>query len=146
MKREEGYDIQFGIEATQFSFTSIGPKGAIEKIIQFQFVEENRWNLAFGDMQADDWTDNIISDNDDMRLVLQTVANTIYVFLEKYPYREVYIEPLDRQRKILYNRIFQQKWTEIEPIFFVKGMIEDELFEDYSPHKLYNGFLVIQKN
>ncbi len=146
MKKEEGYDIKSNVESTKFRFTSIGPKGAIRKIIEFQPYKRNRWNLAFGDMQTNDWEDNVISDNDDMRLVLQTVANSVHAFLEKYPEREVYIEPLDRQRKILYNRIFQQKWTEIEPLFSVKGMIEHDIFEDYSPQKLYNGFVIAQKN
>lgn len=146
MQKGKGYDIKLNGELTQFRFTSTGPKGTIKKIIEFQPIEENQWNLAFGDVKDNDWEDNVISDNDDMRLVLQTVANTVHVFLEKYPGREVYIEPLDRQRKILYNRIFQQKWVEIEPIFYVKGEVSSGFFEDYSPQKLYNGFLITQKN
>lgn len=145
MKKEKGYDIKFNEELTQFRFTSTGPKGTIEKIIEFQLFQKNRWNLAFGDIKNNDWEDNVISNNDDMRKVLQTVANTVHLFFEKHPEQEVYIEPLDYKRKILYNRIFQQKWAEIEPLFSVRGMIDYDIFEDYSPKKLFKGFLIAEK-
>lgn len=146
MKRDKGYDIRFNNAMTRFKFISTGPKGTIEKVIEFRLFQENRWNLAFGDVKDNDWEDNIISDNNDMRIVLQTVANTVHLFFEKHPDQEVYIEPLGDQRKILYNRIFQQKWRDIEPLFVVKGKIDKGDFEHYTPHKLFNCFLIAQKN
>jgi hypothetical protein len=146
MKKHKGYDIRFNVDLTRFRFTSIGPKGKIEKIIEFRLFQKNRWNLAFGDIKDNDWEDNIISDNNDMRIVLQTVVNTVHLFFEKHSDQEVYIEPLDNQRKILYNRIFQQKWAEIEPLFSVKGMVDEDVFENYNPKKLFNGFLIALKN
>ena len=53
---------------------------------------------------------------------------------------------MDYQRKILYNRIFQQKWAEIEALFTVKGKIGKADFEDYYPQKLFDYFLITQKN
>ena len=90
MKKDKGYDIRFNRSMTRFKFISEGPKGAIEKVIEFRLFQRNRWNLAFGDAQGKDWEDNIISDNDDMRIVLQTVANTVHLFFEKYPDQEIY--------------------------------------------------------
>lgn len=146
MKKDKGYDIRSNIDMTLFRFTSIGAKGDIKKVVEFTFMQKNRWNLAFGDVENKDWTDNVISDNNDMRIVLQTVANTVHSFFEKYPDREVYIEPLDEKRKLLYNRIFQQKWAEINSLFLVKGMVEDADFQDYDPQKRFDYFLIKPKN
>jgi hypothetical protein len=145
MKKDKGYDMRHNVGMTRFRFTSTGAKGDIEKIVEYTMMQKNRWNLAFGDVTDKDWTDNIISDNNDMRIVLQTVANTVHLFFEQYPDNEVYIEPLGDQRKLLYNRIFQQKWAEIEPLFSVKGMIDDADFEDYNPQKIFDCFLITQK-
>jgi hypothetical protein len=145
MKKDMGYAIRFNVHMTRFRFTSTGPKGDIEKIIEYRKFQKKRWNLAFGDVQENDWTDNIISDNDDMRIILQTVANTVHLFIETHPDQEVFIEPLDRQRKILYNRIFQQKWVEIDALFSVKGKIGVNDFEDYTPQKVFDFFVITQK-
>jgi hypothetical protein len=145
MKKDEGYDMRHNVGMTRFKFTSTGDKGDIQKIVEYTIVQKNRWNLAFGDVEDKDWTDNIISDNNDMRIVLQTVANTVHLFFEKYPDQEVYIEPLGNQRKLLYNRIFQQKWEEINPLFTVRGMIDESDFEDYNPQKMFDYFLITQK-
>jgi hypothetical protein len=146
MKKDKGYDMQPNASMTRFLFTSTGAKGNIEKVVEFTFLQKKRWNLAFGDVEDKDWTDNVISDNNDMRVVLQTVANTVHLFFEKYPDREVYIEPLGEQRKLLYNRIFQQKWAEISPFFSVKGTVGDADFEDYNPQKRFDYFLIELKS
>lgn len=122
-----------------------GKKGAIEKIIEFHPIRNKRWNLGFGDVIGNDWTDEVISDNDDLRKIVQPVANAVYSFFESYPNQEVYIEPSDYQRKLLYNRTFQQKWHEIEPIFIVKGLILDNQnpqIENYNPKKMFDYFLL----
>ena len=146
MKKDKGYDMRHNVGMTQFRFTSRGTKGDIEKIVEYTRAQKNRWNLAFGDVEGKDWTDNIISDNNDMRIVLQTVANTVHLFFEKHPDQKVFIEPLGEQRKLLYNRIFQQKWKEINLLFSVKGMMEDTDFEDYNPQKIFDCFLITPKS
>ncbi len=40
-----------------FAFESVGPKGCITKIIVFDLVQGNVWNLGFGDQLDDDWND-----------------------------------------------------------------------------------------
>ena len=145
MKKQEGYDLSENIEKTQFKFKSIGKNGTIDKLIEFSFYQENIWNLGFGDIKGDDWDDNVISNNNDMRKILQTVANAVHTFLEHYPERKIFIAPLDKQRKILYNRIFQQKWKGIEPLFSVKGirfMDGKQVFEDYKPTILFDYFII----
>ena len=149
MKKRKGYDLSGNDEKTQFKFLSIGKKRTIEKVIEFSCYQENIWNLGFGDINGEDWDDNVISNNNDMRKILQTVANAIHAFLEHYPERQVFIAPLDKQRKILYNRIFQQKWIDIEPIFSVKAIrfIDGkQVFEDYQPTTLFDYFIISLKH
>jgi hypothetical protein len=112
MKRLDGYELYLtqNADILQFKFTSEGDKGTIEKIVEFEQIREKVWNLGFGDVVGDDWTDNVVSNNNDMRVVIQTVANSVYSFFDYYPDDEVFIEPSDYQRKILYNRAFQQRW------------------------------------
>jgi hypothetical protein len=150
MKKGEGYDLDttHTLEVVQFKFTSIGSNGTINKIIEFSYLGQNSWNLGFGDIKGNDWEDNIISNNNDFRKVLQTVTNAVHRFFELYPDHQIQIIPLDYQRKLLYNRVFQQKWTEIEHFFEVNAAITEDKalkIEKYSPKKIFDAFVVCQK-
>ena len=150
MKKREAYDLAFSPDRSTFLFESTGPKGRVQKIIEFGSLPNDRWNLGFGDIAGDDWHDHIITDNKDMRKVLQTVANAIHLFTERYPGRKVHIQPLDRQRKLLYNRIFQQKWDEISDVFSVHGIRLTEegaegALEYYDPLLMYDVFVLTRK-
>jgi hypothetical protein len=150
MKKGEGYELKTTnyTETVEFRFTSVGEKGEIKKIIEFYPIQENQWNLGFGDLKDGDWVDSVVSNNNDFRKVLQTVANAIHIFLEMYPHQEIIIIPVDNRRKLLYNRMFQQKWDEIEPVFVVKARdlsSEDSLYEDYNPRKIFDYFVIKQK-
>jgi hypothetical protein len=147
MKKQDGYELtkSQSLKKIKFRFTSVSSKRTIKKIIEFKRFKSNRWNLGFGDVKGKDWTDDVISDNDDLRKVLQTVANAVHTFFELYPNDEVVIVPLERQRKLLYNRIFQQRWHEIDPFFIVKAIVLEEAnprFESYIPKKIYDYFIL----
>ena len=151
MKRREGYELNayFKSQKVIFTFTSVGNRGSIGKIIEFYCFENNLWNLGFGDLKGADWEDNTISDNNDYRKVLQTVANAVHLFCDMYPNQEIEIVPLDYQRKLLYNRIFQQKWQDIVPLFIVKGKIvsdKNSIFEDYNPRQIVDEFRIRRRN
>jgi hypothetical protein len=150
MQREDAYELiaDYQPKTVRFRFTSVGDKGSIEKIIEFSLTPENYWNLGFGDLVGDDWEDNVISNNNDFRTVLQTVANAVHQFCEMYPQQQILIRPLDYQRKLLYNRIFQQKWLEIEPLFIVKGVDISSVspyFENYNPRIRFDYFVIERK-
>jgi hypothetical protein len=150
MKKGEGYELKTTnyTETVEFRFTSVGEKGEIKKIIEFTYLGENLWNLAFGDVKGDDWVDNVISDNNDFRLVLQTITNAVHNFFEIYSDHNVQIVPLDYQRKLLYNRVFQQRWHEIQVLFEVKAiLVKDEIIEveNYTPIKIFDAFVISQR-
>ncbi len=97
MKKREAYEYQPDKGFFSFTFESIGPKGSITKFVQFSYISNKLWNLGFGDYSEGDWDDAVISDNNDMRKVLQTVVNIVHDFSEKYPNKKIYIEPVDKK-------------------------------------------------
>ncbi len=150
MKKGEGYDLERNshIDKVRFTFKSISEHQTIDKIVEFKKMSSILWNLGFGDISGDDWEDNIISNNNDLRKVLQTVVNAVYDFIDIYPHVHLLIYPLDYQRKLLYNRIFRLRWHEIEPLFSVKGFTIEEnevIEEDYTPKNLFDYFVIKPK-
>ncbi len=144
MKKREGYKFDYNEDKTKFHFISTGPAGAIAKIVEYS-IYGAMWNLAFGDADEgkEDFDDASITNNGDMRKVIQTVVNTAYLFTDAYPDRKIYIEPVDRKRKLLYNRIFQEKTEEIMAAFKVQGIeFEERKLENYNPEKNYDVFVL----
>ena len=131
---------------TIFFFESVGSQGNIVKAVVFELTKKGKWNLGFGDMR-DDYTvdDKIISNNQDVFKVISTVAKIAYAFIETYPDRTLTIVPVDEKRKILYNRVFQRHFEDIDKQFEVVGTIKD-YDEPYSIDKIYDEFTLKYKN
>lgn len=143
MKKREAYPFTSNRSKNRYEFTSTGPKGEILKIVEFADLKFAH-NLAFGDEDHfGDFDDSTITDNGDMREVLQTIANIVHQFLETHPGRKIYIEPVDRKRKLLYNRIFQQKHEEIIEHFSIQGVtVSNRKLWEYKPNIMYDAFLI----
>lgn len=128
-----------------FTFESIGPKGRIAKIIVFDLLQGNVWNLGFGDQLADDWDDAAISNNGDIVRVISTVAQAALDFSERWPERRILINPVDEKRKRFYNTIFKRRYHEITQVFEVKGWIKQGIYL-YAPERSFDLFLLTRKN
>lgn len=115
-------------------------KGNILKMIILSDIGEDRWNLGFGDVTNSGIDDSVITSNFDAAKVMRTVAKVAYEFLETYPDRTIYIEPVDIKRKRFYNTLFQRYAKEIEPFFDIFGLNEKKQREPYSSFKRYNFF------
>lgn len=85
--QEEKYSFSKGTEISQYEFFSEGPKGKIQKIVQFQLIDEKRqvFNLAFDDWDGINGTinDSTKSNNGDRQKVLATVAHTVLGLYEQ---------------------------------------------------------------
>ncbi len=139
MKKRDAYSFTANEEQTGFRFTSVGAKGEIVKIVLFSPYGDT-WNLAFGDETENSFDDSVVTGNDDLRKVMQTIANIVHDFTEKYPDRKIFIEPVDSRRKLLYNRIFQQKEEEVSRYFYLKGyLFKENIREDYMSTKIYDA-------
>lgn len=127
-----------------YSFVSIGEQGRILKVVLYQLLDRNRYNLAFGDWINEDVNDKIISNNNDLSKVISTVAQTVYKFTEEYPDAIIEIEGVDIKRTKLYNTVFKRRFFEIKETFHVAGIV-NESRETYNPNKTYDKFEVQRK-
>ena len=102
MKKREGYDFKISKDRIRYDFISTGPKGQIGKAVLFEQIAQGVWNLSFGDLSADgDFDDSMVTDNYDMRMVLQSLVNIIHDFFDHHPDCEVFIDPVGKRRKQL---------------------------------------------
>ncbi|MCB0517891.1 MAG: hypothetical protein H6577_24945 [Lewinellaceae bacterium] len=135
----ETYPIKPSPNKLYYLFTSEGPRGRILKIVLFQNIGENSYNLAFGDFIAGQLDDEVVSDNRDFVKVLSTVAACAYDFVKANPGVKLEIDPVDERRKMLYNAVFKRHHIFIQQQFRILGVIAD-VPEPYSAEKMYDLF------
>ncbi|MFN0033443.1 MAG: DUF6934 family protein [Saprospiraceae bacterium] len=141
---EESYDCFSFNNKTHFFFESIGSKGRVLKVVVFNRAEGNRWNVGFGDSRDGKIDDITFTNNNDVRKVLSTVAQTIYHFSEAHPVRVIAIIPVDERRKHFYNAVFQRHFSEVSEVFDIFGILAKDR-ENYSPEKIYDSFELVRK-
>lgn len=141
---EESYDSIAFNNKTQFIFESVGAQGVVVKIVVFNRIMGERWNVGFGDLRENSVDDSVFTNNNDVRKVLSTVAQTIYSFSEAHPKATIVIFPIDVRRKQFYNAVFQRHIVEIAQKFHVFGNYEGQV-ERYSLEKSYDSFELICK-
>lgn len=136
---ENAYPYLTSGKKTQVAFQSLGPKGIVIKIIRFEHVKDNCWNLGFGDYKHGKIETSRLTNNGDVVKVLATVAAAILTFLEEYPDRIVQIMPIDEKRKRLFNLVFSRIWEQIQEKVRIIGLKENRR-GDFSPGKFYDSF------
>lgn len=106
-----------------FTFTSTGPKGRIEKLVRYDPIDEETFNLGFGDRidGSFDFNDNVVTDNGDIRKVLVTVIATLEIFFETYPKKWVHIQGSDETRTRMYLRIIKNNMALYKDKYRVPG-------------------------
>ncbi|TAK33715.1 MAG: hypothetical protein EPO28_17005 [Saprospiraceae bacterium] len=135
----ETYDIKPSPDKLFYLFTSEGPKGKINKIVLFQRIRANRYNLAFGDIKSGRLDDETVSDNLDFVKVLSTVAACVYDFVKTNRGIALEIEPVDERRKMLYNAVFKRHYLFIRERFKIFGIAKGKT-GPYAPGKMYDRF------
>ncbi len=141
---EENYALLPLRNRTRYLFESKGPGGTVLKLIVFYPIEENLWNLGFGDLHKGQLDGTSMTNNHDVRRVLNTVAQAIHLFTEAYPESVVRVRPVDERRAHLYNLVFQRRYVEIAEHFEVLGWLGGEPSK-YSPDRFYDTFDIYRK-
>jgi hypothetical protein len=129
-----------------YSFLSEGPKGKIIKLISYtETGVKDVYNLGFGDRniygQIDD---EVITNNGDSRIVLATVASTVYAFTDKYPNAAIYAKGSCKIRTRLYRIGIANNLKDIMQSFDVYGLIGDVWFK-FEKNVDYEAFLIKRK-
>lgn len=142
----EKYTVIWDAQQGLYSFTSAGPKGSIRKVIRYERIGGNLFNLGFGDWnderQAID--DSARTNNNDKDKVLATVASTIIAFLYKEPAAQIFFRGSTLARTRLYQMGITANWDMASKLVTVLGIANGKA-ETFVTGKNYEAFVVQAK-
>ncbi|GGH74217.1 hypothetical protein HNQ91_003820 [Filimonas zeae] len=151
MKYEKYDDVKVSSDRLEYGFISYGPKGAIQKIIHFDFIEEvGVYNLAFGNLKPDGSIDDLsVNDNQDRNKILATVVYSVSLFCKEYPHAWIYFSGSTAHRTRLYRMAIAVNLDELSADFEILGLVKDMEGFVHIPFRKgidYFGFLIRRKN
>ena len=141
------YELKADDQLTTFDFLSEGPKGKIEKIIQFSLVNQsNLYNLAFGDRNylTGEIEDKVVTDNGDSEKILATVVAAVYAFCDKVPEAWIYATGSTAARTRLYRMGINKYYDIVKSDFEMFGQTQSE-WEPFEKGKDYQASVVQRK-
>jgi hypothetical protein len=133
-------------EHLTYEFLSEGPNGTIKKVVYFQEIEDNLYNLAFGDWNEEEQRidDKARSNNNDRDKVIATVASTVNDFVKYYPEAIIFAKGSTPARTRLYQIGLLANWHEISQLFIVEGLTNG-VWLIVEKQRNYEAFLVRAK-
>jgi len=131
-----------------FSFISEGKNGKVEKVIRYEKITNDVFNLGFGDKDpiTGKINDKVVTNNGDTEKVLATVVSTVFTFTERNPNAYIYATGSNHVRNRLYRRGITKYLSEALDTFAIYGMLPNQEFEIFNPNTDYVGFLLHLKN
>ena len=150
MQYEKYEDIIANAEFLEYEFTSIGPKGSIAKIVQFNSTNNpDIFNLAFGNKMKDGSVDDLAKDNNkDRNKILTTIVFIVKLFFEEFPDKWVVFSGSTIERTRLYRMAISINYRDLSKDFEIFGIILDEKTFMKLPFEKgmeYQGFLIKKK-
>lgn len=129
-----------------YEFVSVGPKGGIKKVVIYLEIEDNLYNLAFGDWNEslNRLDDSTRSNNEDRDKILATVASTAIDFTDRFPYAEIFTEGSTPSRTRLYQMGISKNLEAVSKDFDIQGYVEGE-WVSFQKGVNYEAFLVKRK-
>ena len=137
----EKYTVVSDSNRCEYHFLSEGPMGTIKKVVIYEEIEKNAFNLAFGDWDEGEQkpNDKIRSNNHDRDKVLATVASTIIDFIKYHPDAVVLVKGFTPSRTRLYQMGIVANLVEITKLFDIKGFNEGR-WQIFQKGKNYTSF------
>lgn len=124
----ERYSITVNEHHDRYEFLSAGRNGVIKKIVSYQQIAFNLYNLAFGD-----WTeaqqradDSVRTNNLDTDKVITTVAATVIDFRKLHPNSFIFVKGSSAARTRLYQIGICKHWHIISLEFAVEGLYKGQ--------------------
>ncbi|OJV15546.1 MAG: hypothetical protein BGO21_31685 [Dyadobacter sp. 50-39] len=137
------YKIEYSIARKAYLFVSQGRHGCVDKVVTFQLIGNDIYNLAFGDWKRDDieFDDLVVTDNGDMEMVLSTVIEITKMFLAANPDVYVYFTGSTAARTRLYQIIIGNISEIVVGQYDVWGELEGH-WVPFEKNVNYEAFLV----
>ena len=130
-----------------YEFVSIGPRGNVKKVVRFSQIRPGVFNLGFGDLdeESGEISDTIVTNNNDSKKVLATVAATVNDFTLHYPDAAIIAKGSTHSRTRLYRMGITNNWQELRDEFEIQGLKKDQKWELFKPGSDYDAFWVRRK-
>ena len=136
-------------ENHRYEFNSKGPKGVVRKIVLYDntnFQGIAIFNLAFGDYDpVIDLNDRIVTNNNDRKKILSTVAATVLEFINDRPKSAIYAVGSTPSRNRLYQMGINLIWDEIKAEMDLFGSL-NQSWEFFSKGINYEAFMIAHKS
>ena len=144
---DDRYDVRTSPDVETFEFDSIGSKGTIEKVVHYTEISKGFYNLGFGDKDplTGLLSDLAVTNNDDSKKVLATVAATLYAFTDSHPGAIIIATGSTEARTRLYRIGISNNLEAIETDFIIFGLKETD-WEPFRKNVTYGAFLVRRKS
>ena len=135
------YAVVSGSDHEIYEFLSEGPKGTIKKVVVYQEIQDDVYNLAFGDWDENDQriNDQTRSNNNDRDKVLATVALTVIDFMTYHPNAILFAKGGTTAKTRLYQIGIANNWNEIGQLFDIEGFYANS-WEPFETGKNYQAF------
>ena len=145
---DQRYNVKTAPDVESFEFDSVGPRGTVRKVVRYSEINlRNFYNLGFGD--KDELTEFIsdlaVTNNNDSKKVLATVAATLYAFTDTHPGAIIIATGSTEARTRLYRMGITNHLKEIEQDFEILGLGADTMWEPFRKNITYGAFLVRRK-
>ena len=133
-------------EQNMYQFYSEGPRGMIRKVILYQTMGNDQFNLGFGDWNEElqKMDDSVRSNNGDRDKVLATVAYTALDFSARFPGAQIFVEGSTASRTRLYQIGIASNILKIRNDFEVFGLF-NESWQYFQLNRNYEAFLIQRK-
>jgi hypothetical protein len=136
------YEVMADHMFKEFEFCSTGPKGLIQKRIIYTHFRDDLYVISFGDITGKNQVDtNARTNNHDRDKILATIAYTISVFTEHYPFAKIIIIGETSAR----TRLYQAAIARFLPLYIRTHIIwgfHTEEWSIFQKNKNYEAFLI----
>ncbi len=140
---EESYPFRIRAIDIRYEFTSVSAKKSVPKAAVLSQLTTDIFNIALLDVLEDGTLsdDLLVTNNQDLRMVMATVMRIVDDFLTRFPDKTVFFQGSDDRRTRLYRIVIGRELHLIQTRFRVLGVI-DEQPEVFSANKPYEGFYI----
>ncbi len=141
------YTLDINKDHTRFQFQSVGKRGVFEKVILFQLLADDIYNLALLDYNptSQEYSDLSVTNNGDMPEIFATVINAVTAFLKAYRNRKIYFEGTTSSRTRLYQIVINKIYNSDIQDLIILGLKNQE-WHPFEPSINFEGFLIEKKS
>lgn len=142
----EKYGVHSDSQHEKYEFLSEGPKGIVSKVVMYQKIDHNIYNLAFGDWDKSKqiFSDTARSNNNDRQKILATVAATVLDFTKHHPSATVFVKGSTPARTRLYQMGIASCYLEISQEFDLYGFTKGA-WKPFENNRNYEAFFLVLK-